>query len=236
MNRRASRPAETNELDDGIRELADCVGQLKDEVEVLWQAVDDLRETLSHDLRSLRDALPVPISEQPYRLDSMPADPCVDDFHDRVNAVDARVFAQSGGSIPAERVRPKTVEEFVQGLVQQRPTGQLDSADWAEEQEFTPGEVVAIEASIFDWFAENLVSVHYQDDWFIADDGLGTLFLLWTRPTGCFVRCLTDDEQQTFGELAEVPFDEKRSGNETPAPPPAGRMEEPQPTSQQTLW
>ncbi|MEX2186049.1 MAG: hypothetical protein WD875_04610 [Pirellulales bacterium] len=92
--RRANKIADedSQELAGSVQDLASVVEKLNDEVETLRQAVDDLRAELIDELRKLRDALPVPASNPPYRLTSMPQDPCAEDFGERVNAFDASVF------------------------------------------------------------------------------------------------------------------------------------------------
>ncbi|MBI3467466.1 MAG: hypothetical protein HY000_31030 [Planctomycetes bacterium] len=125
-----------------IAELAELVRRLGDEIGVQRQAIDDLREELAYELRKLRDE--VTQSPPPYRLTSMPGDPFAEDFHERVNTVDASDIEQP----------PATVEGLLQSLMAEPPVEHLAAEDWVEDQEFPPGTVIAIEPAIFDWFAE----------------------------------------------------------------------------------
>lgn len=228
------RDDEDQPLAAAVQDLATIIERLRDEVEVLRQAVDDLRGELTHELRNLRDALPIPGPDPPYRLTSMPHDPCVEDFHERVNAFDGRVFESppAGSSEPL----PKTVGAFVERLVQQPATAQLVADDWMEDQEFTPGEVVAIAPPIFDWFAEYPVTALQDDDWFVVDDGLGSLFLLWTCDEACFVRRLTDEEQRAFCELTGLVLDLAPDDDDVPPASNQASSAPAAPANQQTLW
>ena len=64
---------------------------LVDELGVVRQAVDDLREELAYELRKLRDE--ITRSPSPNRPTSMPRDPCAEDFSDRADGVDGTTLA-----------------------------------------------------------------------------------------------------------------------------------------------
>jgi hypothetical protein len=232
----SAREGDGQPLADAVQDLAAIIERLRDEVEVLRQAVDDLRGEWTHELRNLRDALPIPGPDPPYRLTSMPQDSCADDFHERVNAFDGRVFELPPASGSDELPPPLTAGAFVERLMRQPATAQLAAEDWIEDQEFTPGEVVAIDPPIYDWFAEYPVTALQDADWFVVDDGLGSLSLLWTCDENCFVRRLTDEEQRQFGALTGFVLDSELDEDEVP---PAANPTSNVPaasTSQQTLW
>lgn len=63
-----------------VERLTDQVGRLADELRLLRDAIDDLREQLQ-DAVDKRRPLPPPL-----HITSLPIDPTVPDFHDRVNA------------------------------------------------------------------------------------------------------------------------------------------------------
>jgi hypothetical protein len=238
MSRKTSSAREDDgqQFTEAVQDLAAIIERLRDEVEVLRQAVDDLREELTHELRNLRDALPIPGPDPPYRLTSMPQDSCADDFHERVNAFDDRIVELQPASGSDELPPPLTAGAFVERLMRQPATAQLAAEDWMEDQEFTPGEVVAIDPPIFDWFAEYPATALQDDDWFVVDDGLGSLFLLWTCDEGCFVRRLTDDEQRQYCALTGVVLDSEPDDDDVP---PAANQTSRAPAasaSQQTLW
>ncbi len=219
-----------------VQELFELAERLAGEMHVLRMAVDELREALTHELRTLRDALAVPGSPPPYRLSSLPNDPCAANFHQQVNALDASVFDEAREFVAAERPPALSAAEFVGRLIQQPPTAQLAAEDWVEDQEFTPDEVVEVELSIHDWFAEYLVCVWQSEKWSVADDGLGSLFLLWTRDQRCFVRRLTEVQQQEFCALAGVFLNAETDEGEVAAPRDLRSREPENPASQQTLW
>ena len=64
--------------------LVEEVGQLRDEIRVLWQAIDELRDAVEHTVRNLPDRMPSPV-----QIWSLPADPTAADFGQRINAVPA---------------------------------------------------------------------------------------------------------------------------------------------------
>src|SRR5688572_24113349 len=150
-------------------ELAELLTRLADEIGVLRQAVDELREELAFELRKLRDG--VAQSPPPFHLTSIPRDPCAEDFHQRVNAIEVTDFDP----------RLETLESFVERLTADAAVGQLAADAWYEDQEFPPGKVIEVELAIHEWFAEYPVTVKQGADWFLVDDGLGNFFLLWRR-------------------------------------------------------
>lgn len=176
---------------DSASESLTEISRLADEIHVLRQALDDLREELVWELRQLRTASQE--ARPPFRLTSMPVDPTAPDFAERVNALDASVFEPTDD-----------FAAWIHRLTAAAPTEQLAAEDWIEDQEFTPGEVVEIEEAMRDWFAEYLVVVKQQDDWFLADDGEGQLFLLWSREDSCDLRLLTDSEQLEVARLTGI--------------------------------
>jgi hypothetical protein len=204
--------------------LAGVIDRLTDEINTLRVALDDLREELVWELRQLREGTPE--WQARFKLTSMPLDPAAPDFHQRVNAVDAGVMM-----LPAENL-----SELVERLTRAAATSQLAANDWAEDQEFPPGETVEIEASILDWFNEYLVVVKRENEWFLADDGEGSFFLLWTRAERSFLRMLTDPEQEEVTRLSGLkPDEDYREQFATTDEPPA---EAPQatPSTQRCLW
>ena len=68
---------------DNRQQLLDALGTLAEEVRVLREAVDELREEVRYGVRNLLD--PDTSAGQPRRITSMPADPVAPDFADRVN-------------------------------------------------------------------------------------------------------------------------------------------------------
>lgn len=206
-------------------ELAELLQRLADEIEVLRETVDELRDELTYELRKLRDAVGDAAPVRPYRLASLPRDPCAVDFHAQVNAVDRGPVAQ--------------VREAPAGLLDRLMRGpatvQLTADDWDQGHEFPPDEVAEIEGAIIDWFAENLEAVHLGPEHFIADDGNGAWFLLWCRDGRCYLRLLTAPDQAELSKLTEFlpntpPPPGVELGNPRPAAMPAAR------TEQQTLW
>ena len=213
-----------DEEDDRGSELVEVIEQLTEEVTTLRQAVDDLREELTWEIRQLREGTPE--WKARFHLTSMPVDPTLPDFHRRVNAVDSSVFA----------VPTTTLQDLMQQLTSEVSSSRLVADDWVEDQEFTSGEVVEIDAAIRDWFAEYLVIVKREADWFLADDGEGWFYVLWSRDERCYLRLLTDEEQHEFSRLTGIE-PEANSANAAeslqefataPDPPPAA--------SQRSLW
>jgi hypothetical protein len=204
-------------------EHTDAIERLTEEIHTLRMAVDELREALVWELRQLREAAP----QWPARLQltSMPADPTAPDFHRRVNAVDASVFAA-----------PATFEELVQRLTSQAATAQLSAEGWVEDQEFPPGDVVGIDAAIRDWFGEYLVAVKDGPEWFLADDGEGWFYLLWSRNEQHFVLLLTDEQAQEVTRLTGLAPDQEyaEAGGPTHEPPPDSAF--PPSPAQRSLW
>ncbi|MDZ4779952.1 MAG: hypothetical protein SGJ19_06850 [Planctomycetia bacterium] len=219
-----------------IQELIDLVERLAGEVQMLQMAVDEQRESLTQELRTLREAVAGPRSTPTYRLSSMPNDPSAANCHQQVNAVDASVFGEARELVAAESPPASSAAEFVGRLMEQPPTAQLTVEEWVEDQEFTPDETVEVESPIHDWFADYLVCVWQGAAWSVVDDGLGSLFLLWTRDEGCFARRLTEVQRKEFCVLAGVPLNTEMdeaavTSPLAPRPPVTER-----PASQQTFW
>jgi hypothetical protein len=173
--------------------LSEAIDRLNDEVHTLRIAVDELRVELAYELRKLREAInegtlqPKP----PFHLHSMPLDPTVPDFHERVNAVVPS---------PVDSL-PNSFAELILRLTEEAATSHLAADEWIEDQDFPLGEVVEIDTSILDWFNEYLVIVKREGDWFLADDGEGWFYLLWRRDENCYVRLLTEEQRQKVTQL-----------------------------------
>lgn len=188
-----SRQRDADDDGGGESRLAETSERLIDKVHSLRIAVDELREELVYELRKLRDGIREGNLQPkaPFHLQSMPLDPTASDFHQRVNSVTPNQLTS----------QPDSFAELVQRLTQEAATSHLAADDWVEDQEFPCGEVVEIDTSILDWFNEYLVIVKREGDWFLADDGEGWFYLLWTRSEQCYVRLLTDAEQQQVTRL-----------------------------------
>jgi hypothetical protein len=209
---------------DSSGELAELLKRLADEIEILRETVDELRDELTYELRKLRDVVSEPT--RPFRLASLPRNPCAVDFHAQVNAVDR---------VPVSDVPPSPAE-LLDRLMREPATVQLTADDWDQGHEFAPDEVVEIEGSIFDWFAENLEAVHQGPEHFVADDGQGGWFLLWCRDGRCCMRLLTAAHQAELNELAEpLSASPSRPGVESGDPRPDATPPLPR-SEQQTLW
>ena len=77
-SRQAAAPETTDDL-------STAVAALTDEVRVLRQAIDDLREEIQYATNNLLDRSAPPLPHR--RIVSMPLDPTADDFAKRLNAV-----------------------------------------------------------------------------------------------------------------------------------------------------
>jgi hypothetical protein len=201
-----------------------AIERLTDEVNTLRIAVDELREELVWELRQLREGTPE--WKARFRLTSMPADPTAPDFAERVNAVDASVL-----------VPPQDLAGLVLRMTQAAATSRLAVVDWYEDYEFPLGEVFAIEAPILDWFAEYVVVVHREGDWFLCDDGEGSHYLLWTRGDECFVRRLTVEEEQSVTRVSGLEPDSEYQVEASPVyQAPAAAARTVAPSTQRSLW
>lgn len=203
--------------DDGNESaLQDVIELLSAEVHTLRIAVDELREELVHELRQLRDHQ----QETPrrFRLTSMPLDPASPDFHRQVNALDASVFDA-----------PESFEAFLQLLMSGEPAEKVTRDNWVEDQDFNLGEVIEIDSAIQDWYAEYIVVVRREADWFVADGGEGWFYFLWGRDGRLFLRLLTDEQEQQFTRWTGLKpeIDEEVVPHTTQQPTP--------PTTQATL-
>lgn len=181
----------------GSDDLAELVRQVSREVRTLWEAVDDLREEIFAEFESLRGAPLEDSAEEParpFRLISMPLDPCASDFHKRVNAID----------LTTAELEPATLPDFLRRLTQQPPKKRLSVENWVEDQDFDPDGTVEIDAEIFDWFAEYLVTVHREGDCYILDNGEGSHYLLWNRDACCFARRLSDEQEAQLFRLSGI--------------------------------
>jgi len=70
---------------DQLPALTDEIILLRQEVEVLRNVLDELRENVVWGIRN--GILPSPDLFKPLHVTSLPLDSCADDFHERVNAV-----------------------------------------------------------------------------------------------------------------------------------------------------
>lgn len=240
MSRRARRESQDDpsQLAAAVQDLAAIVERLRDEAETLRQAVDDLREEWTHELRQLRDALPLVTEPPPRRLTSMPQDPCAEDFAERVNDFDASVFEpQEAESSPAA-APPRTVNELVAPLLRPTAANIRTADDLGENPELPPGEVFEVDAWIDECVMDHLVTAWEADDWTIADDGLGSLYLVWWRDERAYVRRFTESQQQEFcrltGAVLDVEADDEAGPPASPQAPSRADCEPP--AAQQTLW
>lgn len=80
--------------EDAVERLADAVDSLVEEIHLLAQSLDDLREEFSWAIRN--DPL-----RAPYRLTSMPLDPTAPDFAERLNQL-------TPADLPPAQVAPPT--------------------------------------------------------------------------------------------------------------------------------
>jgi len=218
-------PPHTDDEEDGSESvLAEALERLTDEVTTMRQAIDDLREELAWEIRQLREGTPE--WKARFHLTSMPVDATLPDFHRRVNAVDSSVFA-----VPAT-----TLQDLMQRLTSEVSSSRLAADDWVEDQEFTPGEVVEIDAAIRDWFAEYLVIVKREADWFLADDGEGWFYVLWSRGERCYLRLLTDEELQDVCRLTGIEPETNSADAAESLPEFAAAPDPPPAASQRSLW
>lgn len=213
-----------DEEDDRGSELAEVIERLNEEVTTLRQAVDDLREELTWEIRQLREGTPE--WKARFNLTSMPVDPASPDFHQRVNAVDSTIFAAPAG----------TLNDLMQRLTSEGAASRLAAGDWLEDQDFTPGEVVEIDSVIMDWFAEYLVVVKREADWFLADDGEGWLYVLWSRDEKCYLRLLTEDQQKEICQLAGIRPATDSANADAPADELAADVDQEPVATQRSLW
>lgn len=229
---------DTAELAAAVQDLAAIVERLRDEVETLRQAVDDLREEWTHELRQLRDALPLPAEPPPYRLDSMPQDPCAEDFEERINTFDASVFEPPEAEASPAAISPRTVDELVAPLLRPGAANIRTADDLGEDQDLPPGEVFVVDAWIDECVMAQLVTAWEADDWTIADDGLGSLYLVWWRDERTYVRRFTESQQQEFCRLTGAVLDVETDDEALPpaSPPAPCRADCEPPAAQQTLW
>lgn len=215
----------TDDEEDGSESaLAEAMERLTDEVATLRQVIDDLREELTWEIRQLREGTPE--WKARFHLTSMPADPTLPDFHQRVNAVDSSVFAAP----------PANLRDLMQRLTSGASSSQLTADDWVEDQEFPAGEVVEIDATIRDWFAEYLVIVKREVDWFLADDGEGWFYLLWSRGERCYLRLLTDEEQHDVSRLTGIEPEANLASAVKSFQESAAAPVQPPTASQRSLW
>lgn len=73
--------AEPANLLEAVAALTDQVKQLTDQVQVLWNAIDDVRQEFEWAVRNDKMSSPRPV----MHITSMPKDPCAPDFGARIN-------------------------------------------------------------------------------------------------------------------------------------------------------
>lgn len=210
----------TTEQDESSGVFVEMVTELAHQVEILREAVDELRDELTYELRKLRDAVTEPA--KPFRLTSMPRDPFAPDFHARVNAVQPEQVAAA----------LETPSQLLNRLMQEVAIRQLTADDWDAKQEFTPEETVEIDSETFDWFAENFAAVHQGPEHFVADDGSRGRYLVWCRDKRCYVRLLTPNQQDVLEEMAEGEL----QASQKPSPPNADSSPQSSRSTQRSLW
>ena len=71
--------------DDHVESLTSEVSRLREEVQVLRDVLAELVEDVQWAIRN--GIVPSETPSTHFRLKSMPVDPCADDFHERVNAI-----------------------------------------------------------------------------------------------------------------------------------------------------
>lgn len=219
-----SAPDPTVTLD----ELAELVRELTQQVRTLWQAVDDLREEIFAEFRHLRgEPLDTDEStaEPPYRLSSLPLDPCDPDFHQKVNTA-------QGAAAPTAATQPKSLEEFIGQLTSEPVAECVRSEGWQEDQPFPPGKVVEIDAELYDWLASSFAATGESAGCYILEDFEGCPHLLWSSDPQCFVRRLSVAEEETLTSLSDKTENSARS-----QPTRSGPESIPEPNETQgTLW
>ncbi len=94
MNRHSQQSPEGTQGADACQELGDQVQQLREEIHVLWQAIDEFRDCLEHALRN-SSSPPAPL-----HVWSLPLDPTADDFGQRVNGVPVEQVDVLRASLP----------------------------------------------------------------------------------------------------------------------------------------
>jgi len=91
---------------DQVESMTAEVSRLADEVRVLRDAINDLREELQY---AVRNNKPLP---PPLHITSMPLDPTTPDFHQRVNAVPTEQIKAMRRSLADESPSPVQQREL----------------------------------------------------------------------------------------------------------------------------
>ncbi len=226
--KQAQPPAVQTTLED----LAALVKTLTKQVETLWLAVDDLREEIFAEFQHLRGEPPdqedEPAATPPFHLTSMPRDPCDPDFHKKVNTAGA-------GETRLLAAVPATLDQFLAQMIADPVSERVSSVEWNEDQQYPRGKVLEIDADIFDWFADCLVTVHQGADCFVLADGDGLHYALWTCGQQCFVRRFRTDDESTFSEF-EHSENERSKSEDAAAENSVSEAPERTGDSQGTLW
>lgn len=177
------RPAQASNDD-----LADAVRELHNEVQALRECVDELSEALVWELRQLRESAPE--RWEPLRGTCMPLDPCTEDFHQRINCAEPACLAS-----PQEELK-----RWAEHLMQAAPDCWLREHDCIEGEEFLPDEIVQLDAAIYNWFIEYLVTLWQETHWRMLDGDEDLFYLVWTKPEGYLLRRLTPDQLHSSSE------------------------------------
>ena len=90
--------------------------------------------------------------------------------------------------------------KWAEHLMQGAPDCWLREHDWIEGEEFLPDEIVQLDAAIYDWFLEYLVTLCQETHWRVLDGDEDLVYLIWTKPEGCFLRRLTPSQLHLFFE------------------------------------
>lgn len=83
-----------------VTALTEAVNRLNQQVQVLTEILDEVRDDLQWAISNREEFR---CSPQPFHVTSMPKDPCVSDFHKRVDRVSAK-------DLPSEELVPEKVE------------------------------------------------------------------------------------------------------------------------------
>lgn len=164
------------------QETTESIERLTQHVELLCEAVDELRDGLVYELRNLRDSLAA----------MSPGEPAA-----RLGTV-ANVVRQTRPS--AQAAAPaETFEEFVARLQQLAPDLKRTSAESHPGATFVPGIVVEVDAEILGWVMQATTTIWDRTSWCVAEGPGPAYFVLWRDGSRSFVRKLTDAESKRFG-------------------------------------
>ena len=103
-----NKPQKTNE--DQLSSLTDELIALRQEVQVLRNVLDEMREDVAWGIRN--GVLPSANLIKPLKLTSLPLDPAVEDFHERVNEVTPEDLLDNIDSTTSADHRPASQKSF----------------------------------------------------------------------------------------------------------------------------